>query len=508
MTTLVDGVDRLRRVVSDEVQRAGRSALGQFFTPAATARLVAGMTSTQGDMVRVLDPGAGIGILSAAWIARVCALDERPRSIHLTAFELDPRLMPTLEETLEACADACRAAGIDFTYVLRNEDFIEGAVRALDSSLFAADTMRFDLAILNPPYLKLRADSRPRQLLRRLGLEVGNLYTAFFALSVSLLAEGGEVVAIVPRSFCNGPYFLPFRKHLLSTVALRRIHVFARRDSAFRDDRVLQENVIVHGKRGGDNDRTVCISTSDGTDDSPVDSHEVSYDEVVRPGDGQMFIHLAGNAAASDLATSMLGLPNVLDDLGLRVSTGRVVEFRARQWIEPTLVEGSVPLLHPTHLRGGEIVWPKEGGKKPNAIRRTAESESLLVPRGRYVVVKRFSSKEERRRIVAALVEPDAFPLEAIGMENHLNYYHARHGELDLFLARGLVLFLNSTHVDAFFRQFNGHTQVNATDLRSLRYPSAGQLRRLGEEMALPLPAQETIDRLVERVLDLSKRSE
>jgi adenine-specific DNA-methyltransferase len=39
-----------------------------------------------------------------------------------------------------------------------------------------------------------------------------------------------------------------------------------------------------------------------------------------------------------------------------------------------------------------------------------------------------------------------------------------------------LAAFLNSTVLDVYFRQFNGHTQVNATDLRNLRYPSRSQL--------------------------------
>ncbi len=63
-----------------------------------------------------------------------------------------------------------------------------------------------------------------------------------------------------------------------------------------------------------------------------------------------------------------------------------------------------------------------------------------------------------------------------VGFENHLNYYHREGGGLPISLARGLVAYLNSSFADTYFRQFNGHTQVNATDLRSLRYPRIEQL--------------------------------
>jgi hypothetical protein len=69
-------------------------------------------------------------------------------------------------------------------------------------------------------------------------------------------------------------------------------------------------------------------------------------------------------------------------------------------------------------------------------------------------------------------------------------------------LARGLSTYLNSTVVDQYFRRFNGHTQVNATDLRALRYPSARALQSLGEwAWAERLVNQAAIDAEVGRLL-------
>lgn len=125
--------------------------------------------------------------------------------------------------------------------------------------------------------------------------------------------------------------------------------------------------------------------------------------------------------------------------------------------------------------------WPKPDPKKPNAIMRNTETEKWLFPNGHYCVVRRFSSKEERRRIVATAVNPSVFrDAPALGFENHLNVFHENKRGLPKALARGLAVFLNATAVDEHFRRFNGHTQVNATDLRAMRYPGRNILNALG----------------------------
>jgi adenine-specific DNA-methyltransferase len=96
-------------------------------------------------------------------------------------------------------------------------------------------------------------------------------------------------------------------------------------------------------------------------------------------------------------------------------------------------------------------------------------------------VVRRFSSKEEKRRVVASVVCPDVFSgSPMLGFENHLNILHSGKKGIPENLARGLTVFLNSMAVDEQFRLFSGHTQVNATDLRLLKYPSREVLTRLG----------------------------
>jgi adenine-specific DNA-methyltransferase len=118
------------------------------------------------------------------------------------------------------------------------------------------------------------------------------------------------------------------------------------------------------------------------------------------------------------------------------------------------------------------------------------------------VVVKRFSAKEERRRVVAAVWDSHR-NTSAVAFENHLNIFHANGAGLDRDLAVGLSYWLNSSIVDNFFRTFSGHTQVNATDLRTLRFPPLSALKALGQEQEMLLPKQNEIDRLIIEIISV-----
>jgi adenine-specific DNA-methyltransferase len=248
----------------------------------------------------------------------------------------------------------------------------------------------------------------------------------------------------------------------------------------------------------------VVISTSTGQPGAPVRDHVVTYRDVVSPADPEQFIHLVTDAGQAKAKSAMVNLSATLADLGLSVSTGRVVDFRAASFLRQQPSQNTAPLIYPCHFNGSFVRWPRDNGRKPNAIVFDDETRDLLVPSEIYVLVKRFTSKEERRRVVACIYDPGRVSGDAVGFENHLNYYHIDGHGLSMTLAKGLATFLNSSLVDTYFRQFNGHTQVNATDLRSLRYPTRHQLERLGRLVDDPAANQEEIDRLVEKELDVT----
>lgn len=451
---------------------------------------MAGLFPDASGVCTLLDAGAGIGSLSAAFLERWRNGGFAFQRVDVDAYEIDAELHPYLKQTLAGARRTDRA----FSSHVHGEDFIHAAVEAVARDLFSRPAAQYTHAILNPPYKKIGSSSAHRLALRRVGIETVNLYSAFVALAVAQAAPGGQIVAIIPRSFCNGPYYRPFRDFILERAALRHMHLFESRKNAFKDDDVLQENVILRLECGAQQGAvTVTTSTDDTFDD--LTSHEHPFDRIVFPGDSERFIHVPTSTARSAIELT----PNVrysLADIGIKVSTGPVVDFRLKAHLSQMPDEHSVPLIYPSHILVSGTQWPLSETKKPNAIQRNDETEKWLYPTGFYCAVRRFSSKEEKRRVVAGVVDPTVFGAHSVlGFENHLNVFHENKRGLPEALARGLAVFLNMTAVDESFRRFNGHTQVNATDLRLMKYPSRNALLALGEwakqQVAL---SQEAID--------------
>jgi adenine-specific DNA-methyltransferase len=467
MLQRLEQVDKTRRTISPAIAPQHKAALGQYMTPSNVARFMASLFPRgTADACRLLDAGAGMGALSCAFLDRWTSGGFDFASVDVTAYEIDEKLRPHLARHLAAYDDA-------------RVRVVEGDYIALATVEDAAGP-GYTHAILNPPYKKIGSGSVHRLALRRAGIETVNLYSAFVALAIDQAAAGGEIVAIIPRSFCNGPYYRPFRDFLLERAAIRHIHLFESRSKAFEDDDVLQENIIIRLERGG-RQGPVTVSTSTDASFANLVTHEHPFERIVFPGDAERFIHIPTTPEQSAIER-FADIRFTLADLGIKVSTGPVVDFRLKAHLRAQPEPGTVPLLYPVHLNGQDAHWPIASTKKANAIVRNADTEKWLYPNGFYCAVRRFSSKEESRRIVASVVDPEAFgTAPMLGFENHLNIFHENKRGLPEALARGLAVFLNTTAVDESFRRFNGHTQVNATDLKTMKYPSRDALIELGQ---------------------------
>lgn len=279
---MLEQVEKVRRIASEQLDPNRRASLGQFITPASIANFMASLFQKWPRQISLLEPGAGIGSLAHAFGSRF--FKQHPDgTLKITAYEIESRLADYLSQHLTELASG-RKTQIEIEIFRR--DFIQEAAFAL-----SFQSQHFTHVILNPPYKKIGAKSEYRKLLRLIGVETGNLYTAFLALAVELTSDGGEIVAIIPRSFCNGLYFRPFRAWLLERVAIAQIHVFESRSKAFSDDDVLQENIIIRLIRRGEQGSVVISSSDGGTFDSYAERH-LPFEEIVKIDDPEQFIHI------------------------------------------------------------------------------------------------------------------------------------------------------------------------------------------------------------------------
>jgi adenine-specific DNA-methyltransferase len=485
--------DKAGAAYASEVTADHRKNHGLYLTPVAVADFMAAQVSVKGDSIRILDPAAGAGILLCALVEALAVRHKPPRRIELVAYEIDPQLAVVLagvlkhlevwgaERRIEVCVRvACRDFVLEHADALRN---VGGFLPLL------SDSNAFDVVIANPPYFKLnKADPRAQAAA---GVVHGqpNIYGLFMAVGAALLRQGGELVFITPRSFASGPYFRLFRERFFDAIRPELVHVFGSRRDPFNRDAVLQENVILKGihqegwlRRKSAEQMTISSSVGVFDLDTP-EQRSVRVDSVLDMASREKVLRLPVNDAEDDLTRLVESWPGSLRAYGLQISTGPVVPFRARQFIDKAgEVPGShVPLLWMNHVQPMQVTWPI-GRHKPEYIKHVGESLVLLVPNRNYVLLRRFSAKEEERRLVAGPYLARTGNTSMLGLENHLNYVYRPGGTLTEDETFGIAALLSSSLLDTYFRISNGNTQVSATELRTMPLPPLAVIHAIGQQ--------------------------
>ena len=487
-----------------------RRVRGQYFTPASVARFMAGLISSPSTRVRVLDAGAGTGMLSAAICDRFMRI-RTPRRIELVLFESDPLALPLLEQNMKRCRSELHQAGHEMTYSLRCSDFVLCNQPSCDQELLFDNTKEpgdYDAAIMNPPYFKLNKESAHAQAFERIVHGQPNIYALFMATASTLLRAGGELVAITPRSFCSGPYFRAFRRWLFARMSLRHLHLFDSRTDTFREADVLQESLITLFTKGRNECASIRLSTSHGADFHAENGvSEYPSTQIIDDSDRSLIVRIPANLIDMQIMEIIEQWPARFRDMGLQISTGPVVTFRATDFLLETADHSAaVPLFYPHNVRPFETCWPIARNGKPLAFRACPESERLLLPTKNYVFLRRFSAKEEHRRLTASCFLPmqGHWP-SRIAVENHVNYVYHRQRDLSDMEALGIAGYFNSAFLDRYFRCLSGNTQVNATEIRAMPFPSLLTLTELGCRIKrINLASREAVEHAVMEVLRIT----
>jgi len=504
----VEYADRLGRWYISSLRQESKRNGGQYFTPCEIARFMAQLYATNKKIVRVLDPGAGAGVLTCALCVHLTELPQRPQEIIVDAYETDRSLANVLDKSLYFLQEYLNKLDVKFSFTIHSDDFIIHNSEILSGpQLFSNQCIapHFDIAISNPPYFKI-SKSDPRSIVAK-SVVYGqpNIYALFMAASASLLKVGGELIFITPRSFTSGVYFKRFREYFFSKVKPKLIHIFESRKHAFRRDEVLQENVIFQAKRTNNwtqkkRKSLLCLSSCQGLDDlCAPQRRKIDLAHSLNMNSELKVLRLPMTKHEEKILHEVDSWPGSLKKYGLEISTGPVVPFRSVNFLAKKVNTSKtyVPLLWMNHVQTMKIVWPKNLKNKAEYIVVSHDSRSLLVPNENYVLLRRFSAKEQDRRLTASPFLKSTFHTNYIGLENHINYIYRPGGSLKLCEAYGLAVIFNSTILDSYFRVNNGNTQVGAIEIKNLPLPDIELIKEIGKKAQRLTLTFDTIDKLV-----------
>lgn len=499
--------ERVGRMYADASVQKDKKHKGQFFTPLAISQFMGRLaTPSEKDSVSVLDPGCGLAILSCALIEHLVE-DSKLETIALTLYETDKNVVPLTDLVLSYLQEWCKKQGIRMNYQLNESDFVLNKCEYLDSddSIFGAINAgeRFDYIISNPPYFKLAKDDVHSRSCASIIDGQTNIYALFMAICTKLLEDDGQMIFITPRSFASGRYFQSFRDYLFKHVHIDLIHLFNTRKDTFSKDEVLQELVIMRMHPASEV-KNIIVSFSQGLLDLEQ-PHQKEYPaaDIVDVDSVEKVVYLPVDSRDEAILSMFRSWDGNMEKYGIKISTGPVVAFRAHDFIVSEPGKDTVPLYWLHNVVKMLCDHPVQKKDKGQYIKKTSETKTALLPNKNYVLLRRFSSKDDSSRLVAAPYFGNMSQYEAVGIENKLNYIYRPKGHLRRDEVMGLTALLDSEMFDAYFRTFNGNINVSATELRMMPLPPIETIREIGRKIILR--NNYSIDFINDLVLDYFK---
>ena len=460
-----------------QMPKVQRKKYGQFFTSKETAVFMASLFDipTGRTSLKILDPGAGSGILAIALVDRIQAVSNI-RHIDLVCYETDKNVIPLLRSNLDW---VCQHADIDVVYQIVSDNYILSQMLEYNGMLGAdPQPPKYDLIIGNPPYMKVSKDAPEAKAMPDVCYGAPNMYFLFASMSLFNLKEQGEMVYIIPRSWTSGAYFKQFRQKFLRDGALEHIHLFVSRDKVFEKESVLQETIIIKLRKTKMTPQTITITTTQSNQDfSEITKFDAPYHTVVSGEDS--YVYLVTNQEETEVLERLNEWKNTLPSLGLKMKTGLTVDFRNWEALRDNAEDHAVPLFYSQHIQNGRVVFPV--GKEHEYI--LTDQPGLLQPNANYLFVKRFTSKEEARRLQCGVYLARRYSeYSKISTQNKLNFVTGLDG-LSECVTYGLYVLFNSTLYDSYYRILNGSTQVNSTEVNTMPVPSMSVIERMGQEL-------------------------
>jgi adenine-specific DNA-methyltransferase len=210
---------------------------------------------------------------------------------------------------------------------------------------------------------------------------------------------------------------------------------------------------------------------------------EYSIEDLIDFNSKQKILHIPMSEIDANVIKLFKSWKGNLNKYNIQISTGPVVPFRSREFISDNNSDKEknyVPLYWMHNTSEMKFEWPVIKQGKGQYIQVCNSSKHLLIPNKNYIFLRRFSSKDDKKRLIASPYFFDFQTTELIGVENHLNYIYRPKGELERNEILGLAALLNSSLFDTYFRTFNGNINVSATELREIPLPPLDDIKKIG----------------------------
>lgn len=446
-----------------------RARFGIFYTPPAlTARLL-DMAERAGADWRtwhVLDPACGGGAFLGPVALRMAESlrDREPSEIlasiagRLKGLEIDPFAAWLSQFFLESSLTRiCAAAGTRLPRLVEVCDSLE---RVPDSGMV-------DLVVGNPPYGRIGLSTELRTRYRRSLYGHANLYGIFTDLALRWTKPNGLVAYVTPTSFLAGQYFKALRALMAADAPPVTFDVVESRQGVFEG--VLQETMLSVYQRGGPPGKTevnrISVSANGTAEVLPVGTFQL-------PSNPSFPWLLPRHPDQAHLIDRLLRLPARLSDWGYRVSTGPLVWNRHKSQLRRVAGPGCAPLVWAESIAGpGEFVF-RASKRNHEPYFKLLDGDDWLCIDEPCVLLQRTTSKEQRRRLVAATLPVKLIDeFGSVVVENHINMVRPLNGAPEVS-PDVIAALLNSDIVDSAFRCISGSVAVSAFELESLPLPS------------------------------------
>lgn len=475
---MLDKVIELTNEYIANMPKLERKKYGQFFTSMETARFMAGLYDISPSLKRVsvLDAGAGSGILTCAFIERLEKIDHI-QEIEVTCYENDRNVLTLLKNNLKYCKEKSSKKIIFHIYT---DNYILSQYLDFNHMIGGKnEPKKYDFVIGNPPYMKIAKDAPEAKAMPEVCYGAPNLYFLFASMGLFNLEKDGEMVYIIPRSWTSGAYFKRFREYFLTYGKLEHIHLFVSRNKVFDKEDVLQETMIVKVKKTKITSKMVTITSSKSNKDfDEITSLSVPYNLVVSGKD--FYVYLVTNEKEIKVLKKLQGFDKTLPDIGVKMKTGLTVDFRNRDILRDAPEEGAIPLFYSQHIKQGKVQFPVQ--KEHEYV--VTDKQGLMQDNKNYLFVKRFTAKEEHRRLQCGVYLAKDFPqYKKISTQNKINFIDGLLTEMSECLVYGLYVLFNSTLYDEYYRILNGSTQVNATEINSMPVPHLECIQEMGRKL-------------------------